>query len=200
MPDPEPDPTFPGLNRDPLSEVLSADPDLTDVSPSRAEEIAGSHLTKIVGSWGGPARTYVLEARDYQERVERYNTATGMRDLLGAIADQNAFGTTARTYRLPYSISLLSAFSLVQGGVVLEPPAPLKPFLEEVELERIKRCAKCRKIFWAGRLNKPCCSPACRNAYKQKKHREREKENRLYKKRRAARRLERQLRKERSTK
>lgn len=168
-------------------------------------------IETVVESWGEAARAYVLEpkasmAREselavFEQMDKRYSLAIGFRDLLGTIADQNPTSPPNRApdriYRLPSSSELVSVLSLrmtprdnadLSGGqmrAVLEASAPLKSFLEEVELDRIKRCAheKCGKIFWAGRVDRPCCSDACRNAYKQKTHRERKKQNRPYKKR-----------------
>ncbi len=169
-------------------------------------------IETIVESWGEAARAYVLEpkrcaARDgecivFEKINERYSLAIGIRDLLHAIAAQNPPNPPAnahdRIYHLPYSIELVSTLSLRMAKsnesesavkrrprcAVLEPPEPLKKFLEEVELDRIKRCAykECRRIFWAGRIDRPCCSEVCRNAYRQQKHRDDKKKNRPYKK------------------
>jgi hypothetical protein len=35
--------------------------------------------------------------------------------------------------------------------------------LEEVEVERIRECPICEKLFWAGRLDQAACSPRCSN-------------------------------------
>lgn len=168
-------------------------------------------IETIVQSWGDSARAYVLEPKESmandRERIvfemnKRYSLAISIRDLLHAIADQNPTSPPKnapdRVYSLPYSAGLLSTLTLrmvrndnSEGEVkerprraVLEPPEPLRLFLEEVELDRIKRCAyeKCGKIFWAGRVDRPCCSEVCRNAYRQRKHREKGKENRRYRK------------------
>jgi hypothetical protein len=169
-------------------------------------------IETIVEPWGDSARTYVLEPKQslpgaadhlFFEMQRRYSLAISIRDLLDTIAEQNATSPATnhfdRIYKLPYSVELLSTLSLRMARndisesvvkerprrAVLEPAEPLKRFLEEVELDRIKRCAyeKCRKIFWAGRIDRPCCSEICRNSYRQKKHRERKKENRRYNKR-----------------
>lgn len=137
---------------------------------------------------GEPKRAELLRFR----RRWRAAQATTIRFILTNVADQNAAGySLERVYRF-FSPQMLSLFSLRMvksdnGAMraVVEPLEPLKLFLEKVDLNRIKRCAyeKCRKIFWAGRIDRPCCSELCRNAYRQKRHREREKQNRPYKKR-----------------
>ena len=150
---PEPDPKFIGMNRDPFNEALEGEPGLADAADAKAR--AARLLRKIIeGSWGDHARAYVLGGKNYHEMVDCYQTAIGIRDLLDAIADQNqAFASKPGIYTLPHDARFfLGAFSLRMvpdgGGAALEPREALKPFLAKVELERIKRCAKCQKIFW----------------------------------------------------
>src|SRR5262249_24911680 len=35
--------------------------------------------------------------------------------------------------------------------------------LSDVEASRIRRCQNCGKIYWAGRIDQPCCSKSCAN-------------------------------------
>lgn len=35
--------------------------------------------------------------------------------------------------------------------------------LEDIEIERIRECPICEKLFWAGRLDQSACSPRCSN-------------------------------------
>ena len=115
--------------------------------------------------------------------------ASTIRFVLDRIAQENArnlhVDSRERVYRIfnPAAISFRLRMVKSDNGAakdrpmraVFEPEEPLKRFLEEVELNRIKRCAyeKCRQIFWAGRTDRPCCSEPCRNSYRQKKHRDR---------------------------
>jgi hypothetical protein len=200
VPEAELDPDFPGMPRNPLFEAFMK----TQLESADEWPTAGvSIIRKIVRDWGEHARAYVLEGKTYGEMDWRYNLARTFRDLLSAIASQNPmspFKTASdRIYKLPHSATLLSTLSLRMVRTtdsrpaatkrlkcaVIEPPEHLREFLEHVELERIKRCAyeKCSKIFWAGRIDTPCCSEPCRNAYRQKKHRDKKRENRPYKKR-----------------
>jgi hypothetical protein len=187
---------------DPLHKWMSNPANLNELVVDRAWI---KQIESIVGSWGTSAKLFVLEPKTPKEMYERYYAAIGIRDLLCAIADQNPTNPVKRLpdhiYQVPDSSGLFSALSLrmvrndelkgclteprQRAVAVLEPKEPLKQFLAEVELDRIKRCAyeKCRQIFWAGRVDKPCCSEACRNAYRQKKHREGQKKNRPYQKR-----------------
>jgi hypothetical protein len=199
VPKPKPDPTFPGLNEDPLWEALQTAAESDRIDPIRQKAI----LTNVVEvSWLGGAKAYVLEAKGYSAMIDRYQTGVAIRDLLDAIASQNSTdqhpGARTRIYSLPQSGDLLSrlALRMVENSneecrtkrremtAAIVPSEPLRQFLEEVELDRIKRCGheKCGNLFWAGRVDKPCCSETCRNAYKQKKHRESAKANLPYKK------------------
>ena len=188
------------------AEFADAGRDLNHVVQRRLEK----KIEATIEPWGETARAYVMEPRESKAREgetiawemhKHYKLALCIRDLLSTIADQNpptAPGiATERIYRLPYSVELLSTLSLRMArkndspgvvkersrGAVIEPAEPLERFLYAVDLSRIKRCAyeNCKRIFWAGRYDRPCCSDMCRNAYKQKKHRDRKRANRRYK-------------------
>jgi hypothetical protein len=128
---------------------------------------------------------------DFLRRAWRSWAAKVIRAILNTIADQNPAipdsndpGPPGGVYSLLRATQALPAISMrtVSGRTVLEPAEPLNAFLNEVELVRIKRCAyeKCKKLFWAGRVDKPCCSRSCGNAYKQQRHRDRQRANRAY--------------------
>jgi hypothetical protein len=144
--------------------------------------------------------------RAHRHMIDLYIYVSGIRDFLSRIADENsrALGeTSAPVYSLPSTTLFSLSLTVAQrpkskrrtrrgdieighaAGAVIEPQKPFRQFLTEVELDRIKRCAheSCMRIFWASRTDRPCCSESCRNAYKQKKHRDREKLNRPYRKR-----------------
>jgi hypothetical protein len=187
------------------AEIAETCGDARDVARSRWLK----KIETTVESWGESGRAYVMGPRESEthnpedvvfDMQKRYTLAISIRDLLSSIAEENETSprenAAERIYRLPYSVELVSTLSLrmtqsdpratakePSRRAVIEPPEPLARLLEEVELGRIKRCAyeKCRKIFWAGRLDRPCCSDSCRNAYKQKRHRDRDRENRPYK-------------------
>lgn len=44
--------------------------------------------------------------------------------------------------------------------------------LEKVEVERIRKCPVCEKLFWAGRLDQSACRSRCSNVLRAKKWRE----------------------------
>ena len=43
--------------------------------------------------------------------------------------------------------------------------------LEGVEARRIRECPICQKIFWAGRIDKKCCSARCRKVWQTRRWR-----------------------------
>jgi hypothetical protein len=45
--------------------------------------------------------------------------------------------------------------------------------IEGVEAARIRLCPICDRIFWAGRIDQPCCRKTCANALRVRRHRER---------------------------
>jgi hypothetical protein len=49
---------------------------------------------------------------------------------------------------------------------------PLLRALEGVELNRIRECPICGQIYWAGRIDKPCCTDRCARIRRTRKWRE----------------------------
>jgi hypothetical protein len=50
-------------------------------------------------------------------------------------------------------------------------PNRLLDALEGAQLDHIRACAICRRIFWAPRFNSECCGRQCRKTYNQRKSR-----------------------------
>lgn len=48
--------------------------------------------------------------------------------------------------------------------------------IEGAEIDYLRYCEMCRKIFYAGRKNQPCCTPKCAKAQRQKRWRQKYKE------------------------
>lgn len=44
--------------------------------------------------------------------------------------------------------------------------------IEQAEIDYLRYCEMCRKIFYAGRKNQPCCTPKCAKAQRQKRWRQ----------------------------
>jgi hypothetical protein len=54
--------------------------------------------------------------------------------------------------------------------------SPFARAIEGAEIDYIRYCETCGKIFYAGRKNQPCCTPKCAKAQRQKRWRQRYKE------------------------
>lgn len=194
-----------GVRQSDASEIDSWIPIPRDPTPEEVRRFGGTrsayealwvisvrkHITDE--HWDLAARDYVLEPQDFGEIDRRVHEAIALRELFSAIAEQNAArqkqDRNEIVLALPPSIDLLRSMKLhvsrQRKQARLESEGLLKALIEEGELGRIRRCAyeKCQRFFLAGRVDTPCCQKSCRNAHKQKRHREREKQNRALKKR-----------------
>jgi hypothetical protein len=155
--------------------------------------------------WGPAAKAFVRGASDLAQMDVHYQDALVISDLLCAVAARNqrrdqesrdrkrgAHTSVANKldgyeiFELPDPHALVRSIELVidrqSTRAELRPTGLLRELLAEAELDRIKRCAyvKCGRFFWASRIDSPCCKESCRNAYKQKRHQERQ--NRQYRK------------------
>lgn len=164
-----------------------------------AESVGGSRACRLavaaaIENWGSEARDYVLTNGHPENSIgefERFKEALVFRDFVRSVAENNnrfwkqhsvKSGDLPknRDFKFPSAVTALvirldtktKRWRLVYGELFND--------LENVELDRIKCCAysQCGKIFWAGRVDKPCCSDACWNPFKQKRHREKQAKNR----------------------
>jgi hypothetical protein len=51
--------------------------------------------------------------------------------------------------------------------------------LEKAEPERVRECATCERLFWAGRMDKHTCRPLCSNVWRAKKWRDKQASEKL---------------------
>lgn len=151
-----------------------------------------ARVRDLVAHWAPPAKKYVLNGPQFPESDNRYAEVIAVRDLLSRLADVNQGRTRSGRIDIavdvPESVEMVSTIKLTLKGppvsAALQANGLVGTLLACADLDRVKRCAheKCRKLFFAARMNRPCCSERCRNKYKQKRHREREKENRVARK------------------
>jgi hypothetical protein len=52
-----------------------------------------------------------------------------------------------------------------EGGKLRLVIDELTQALDGVEIDRVRECKLCKRIFWAGRKDKKCCSDRCNNVY-----------------------------------
>lgn len=66
----------------------------------------------------------------------------------------------------PLRMDTITLLSSVSGKIQVQVD-PLVELLEGVETARIRECMRCRRIYWAGRLDMRACSSSCANALRQ---------------------------------
>lgn len=100
----------------------------------------------------GPIQPHRLEAI-----TNRYALLASAQTLLLAVA--NAHGR-----KIDVSSEAMGSISILtidaSGNLRLEPGLLLK-IIEGVEAKRIRQCSECKRIFWAGRIDKLACNTKC---------------------------------------
>ena len=151
-----------------------------------------NEFTRLTTAWGRLAKAFVFSDQNPAGVGERYNQMCASRDFLASLAAQNRSfrelhhkngrERVERVYDLPDSVKreIISGLRMDNKSKAIRPvyPEPIETFLTKAELDRIGQCLYqgCTKFFWAGRLDKPCCSKRCDNAYRQHKFRNRHQE------------------------
>jgi hypothetical protein len=101
-------------------------------------------------------------------------TLLNARDAFHLIADSERKSSTGY---LPLPVNNAAGL-YIESGVLRVKLAPFLEVLQGIEVERIRLCAVCRKLFWAGRLDKIGCGEPCSRVLRQRRLRE----NRAYRK------------------
>jgi hypothetical protein len=107
--------------------------------------------------------------------LQAYNRAHYIRQTRDVLRTLASYGRNPTTESLPigaYLESLVFAKTDDKGRLHVEHTRLLQA-IEGVEISRIRLCKICRKIFWAGRADKACCSPKCAGVSRTRKWRER---------------------------
>lgn len=64
-----------------------------------------------------------------------------------------------------YPLVITERYSVDETGHFIKLHNPITDaFKGEVDLTRIRCCKNCKKLFWAGRKDQVCCTPACNHA------------------------------------
>jgi hypothetical protein len=106
------------------------------------------------------------------QAYERAHFIKQIRDVLRVLA---RYGRSPTTESLPIGAYLESlVFAKIDGkGRLHVEHTRLLQAIEGVEISRVRLCKICRRIFWAGRTDKDCCSPKCTGVNRTRKWRER---------------------------
>ena len=70
------------------------------------------------------------------------------------------------------SIDARAYLSISKDRKVTVAMSPLARAIEGAEIDYLRYCETCRKIFYAGRKNQPCCSLKCAKSKRQKRWRQ----------------------------
>ena len=146
----------------------------------RSWDVCISELPPAAQRWVRSDRD-VLDQKNLEVAGERYYLIKAAHEALRAIARREL-----SDFVLTHSESLIS-LRIDEEGLIKLIPSPLSAAVDGVEAQRIRECEnpKCLRIYWAGRLDQPCCSKECANVRRVKKWRERYRD--LYKQNRLSR-------------
>lgn len=140
-------------------------------------------ISDFVGSFRDPKSPYIL-----QEATRRYNNLIDARRFLSKIAYNNAcalrelelaskrvteesitqrWASPGRLLRLSSVPISLIDLSLNNQGELEWHLNVLIEVLRKARIVRIRQCLTCDLYFWAGRIDKICCSEQCSNTRRQ---------------------------------
>jgi hypothetical protein len=118
-----------------------------------------------------------LEGADLREEipveaVRRCSSLKIVRSVLYTIA--RSYGSNQAT-GVPIAAAFQNLVSVVTdtGGNLRIQHDPLLQALEGVEARRIRECAICGRIFWAGRIDQSCCPKRCAKVLRTRRWRDR---------------------------
>jgi endogenous inhibitor of DNA gyrase (YacG/DUF329 family) len=109
-------------------------------------------LREFVGTFALRADT-IEGAQQQRTALERYDYLTQAKILLSSIAG-------GRIPNRPLSQIGIRLYRNEQGKADFQ-YSPLAECIQGAELDRIRRCPICEKIYWADRIDQPTCSQRC---------------------------------------
>src|SRR6266508_4463071 len=170
-----------------ISDVNMLPPELRLLSFHDAAASLDSGSSEVVG---------LVKAEKALEKVLDHATEQAgvlVRDLIlqlpSALNDDPAGALWDRIYRYEFfRVARLSLQSLARMNTMLRPRLKTRGVSEiEVsetvkawfgdsfepdEVARVRECPECGQIFWAGRIDKPCCGPRCNHNRQSRRTRE----------------------------
>lgn len=127
---------------------------------------------------------YVWQAGEQQlereyglyEAMYRYTFARSSRERLRIIAGFSS--QEAAQPRLHFHPALTGQAQIIvdEDGTLSVANDKFASAVDGVEARRIRLCEICKRIFWAGRINQPCCSTACAHSLRNRRYRARYKD------------------------
>jgi hypothetical protein len=122
----------------------------------------------------------LIQAFQIEER--RYWRLRTTRKTLYRLAEigENAesyYGRKLEDVVIGAPLSFMEYAYLDENGIIRRSPNPFAETLEGVEVSRIRACLICRKLFWANRKDKRCCSEEHSRIIRQRQVRENQRIN-----------------------
>jgi hypothetical protein len=99
----------------------------------------------------------------WNQIVDRYIAISRTHALLAAIADHPHQQIHGDRIKIPIEAAqfIHEHLQIDTDGKIEIKPSPLLEMLKGAEAERIRRCSECKRIFWAGRVDKFACTRQC---------------------------------------
>ena len=124
-----------------------------------------SFLSKFVAQSQGNARLYFWA---FYGLAKKYISLRENRMNLDKVMNIAALNPSDRLTFSPvlYRIVISQEYSVDHQGRFIQASNQFTDALQDdnVDVTRIRRCDNCKKIFWAGRKDQMCCTPACNHA------------------------------------
>ena len=127
----------------------------------------------------------VIEGILQEMRTIIRNLPVGLRRYLGPVSRMTYFAVIERRHDLDEAVRVLRAVTggetatlplrsslQINAGIIQFAQNPAVNALQGVEANRIRRCLLCEKFFWAGRIDRKCCSEKCRKNWHTRRWRE----------------------------
>jgi hypothetical protein len=119
-------------------------------------------LRERAAQWGHPAVAHVFRTdTDTPEPGQRLSELLSARETFQGIAK---FAASHRVFDRVESIpnSLGTSTRVVSDhGVLRVEMSPFLKMLDGIDIDRLRLCPICQKLFWAGRRDKAACSGLC---------------------------------------
>jgi hypothetical protein len=133
------------------------------------------HIASHPEKWGFPFPAEHASLGAVLAVINSYHQISESRDKLRTILKGVAESESGAWLRFKDEtiITIDASLFVDDRGIVRLAKDQLTEAIEGVEVARIRECAICRHLFWAGRNDALCCSTACHNAHRNRRYRAR---------------------------
>jgi hypothetical protein len=163
-----------GKSEEELKEVVKNALEKVEEANRREEKISKERIRIAIPETFPKPETLVRRIR------QRLIFVMAAQELLSCLTHPNMQEQLNRTMITYHSDATRSIPYVNREGKFDVIPPVLYSRLQGVEVSRIKECAVCYQIFWAGRKDMRCCSTKCSHVFRSRKYREAYKERYAY--------------------